>query len=100
MDKRESSANCGSMDLHVSAFSIFKQRLQAIGLLLDNVDAMDEDNEEYVRRLIKKKGPRCFFGNFQGHFKSDCTQFWNAVADGSTLATKRRFPEWRPVEHD
>ena len=28
-----------------------------------------------------KYGPRCFFCNFEGHFKSDCTQFWDAVAD-------------------
>ena len=28
-----------------------------------------------------KYGPRCFFCNLEGHFKSDCTQFWNAVAD-------------------
>ena len=23
----------------------------------------------------------CFFCNLEGHFKSDCTQFWDAVAD-------------------
>ena len=28
-----------------------------------------------------KYGPRCFFCNLEGHFKSDCTQFWDAVAD-------------------
>ena len=28
-----------------------------------------------------KYGPRCFFCNLDGHFKSDCTQFWDAVAD-------------------
>ena len=28
-----------------------------------------------------KYGPRCFFRNLEGHFKSDCTQFWDAVAD-------------------
>ena len=26
-------------------------------------------------------GPRCFFCNLEGHFKSDCTQFWDSVAD-------------------
>ena len=28
-----------------------------------------------------KFGPRCFFCNLEGHFKSDCTQFGDAVAD-------------------
>ena len=28
-----------------------------------------------------KYGPRCFFCNLEGHFKSDCTQIWNAVTD-------------------
>ena len=73
MDKRRSCANCGSMDHHVN--------VKAIGHFLDDVDATDEDHEEYVRGLIMKYGPRCFSCNFEGHFKSDCTQFWDAVAD-------------------
>ena len=28
-----------------------------------------------------KNGPRCFFCNLEGHFNSDCTEFWDAVAD-------------------
>ena len=28
-----------------------------------------------------KYGRRCFFCNLEGHFKSECTQFWDAVAD-------------------
>ena len=28
-----------------------------------------------------KYGPICFFCNLEGHFKSDCTQFLDAVAD-------------------
>ena len=28
-------------------------------------------------------GPKCFFWNLEGHFKSDCTQFWDAVADAN-----------------
>ena len=81
IDKRRSFANCGSMDHHVSAFSAYKQNMKAIGHFLDDVDATDEDHEEYVRGLIMKNGPRCFFCNLKGHFKSDCTQFWDAVAD-------------------
>ena len=81
MDKRRSCANCGSMDHHVSACSAYKQNMNAIGYFLGDVDATDEDHEEYVRGLIMKYGPRCFFCNLEGHFKSDCTQVWDAVAD-------------------
>ena len=81
MDKRRSCANCGSMDHHVSACSAYKQNMKAIGYCLEDADATDEDHEEYVRGLIMKYGPRCFFCNLEGHFKSDCTQFWDAVAD-------------------
>ena len=81
MDKRRSCANCGSMDHHVFACSAYKQNMKAIGYFLDDVDATDEDHEEYVRGLIMKCGPKCFFCNLEGHFKSDCTQFWDAVAD-------------------
>ena len=63
------------------ACSAYKQNMKAIGYFLDDVDATDEDHEEYVRGLIMKYGPRCFFCNLEGHFKSDCTQFWDAVAD-------------------
>ena len=81
MDRRRSCANCGSMDHHVSACSAYKQNMKAIGHFLDEVDATDEDHQEFVRGLIMKYGPRCFFCNLEGHFKSDCTQFWDAVAD-------------------
>ena len=67
MDKRRSCANFGSMDHHVSAYSAYKQNMKAIGHFLDDVDATDatdEDHEEYVRGLIIKYGPRCFFCNF------------------------------------
>ena len=81
LDTKRSCANCGSLDHHVSACSTYKQNRKAIGFFLDDVDATDEDHEEYVRGLIMKYGPRCFFCNLEGHFKSDCTQFWDAVAD-------------------
>ena len=80
-DKRRSCANFGSMDHHVSACSAYKQNMKTIGYFLDDVDATNEDHEEYVRGFIMKYGTRCFFCNLEGHFKSDCTQFWDVVAD-------------------
>ena len=55
--------------------------MKAIGYFLDELDTTYEDHEEYVRGFIMKYGPRCFFCNLQGLFKSDCTQFCDAVAD-------------------
>ena len=82
MDKRRSCANCGSLDHHVPAcFTYNKQNMKAIGYFPDDVDATDEDHEENGRGFIMKYGPRCFFCNLEGHFKSDCTQFWDAVTD-------------------
>ena len=81
IDKRRSCANCSPMNHLVSACSAYKQNMKAIGYFLDDVDATDEHHEEYVRGLITKYAPRCFFCNLEGHFKSDCTQFWDAVAD-------------------
>ena len=99
MDKKRSCANFGSMKPHLSACSAHKQNMKAIGHFLDDVDATDEHHEEYVRGLIMKYGPRCFFCNLEGHFKSDCTQFWDAVADAKHPAMKMRFWASKPVDH-
>ena len=61
MDKRRSCANCGSMGHHVFACSAHKQNMKAIGNCLDDVDATDEDQEVFVRVLIMRYGPKCFF---------------------------------------
>ena len=53
------------MDHHVSACSAYKQNMKAIGYFLDDVDATDEDHEEYVRGLIMKYGPSFFFCNLE-----------------------------------
>ena len=81
MDKKRSCAKCGLMDHHVPACSSCKQNMEATGYLLDDVDATHEGHEVNLRGLMMKSGPRCFFCNLEGHFKSDCIQFWDAVAD-------------------
>ena len=52
-----------------------------IGLSLEDEDASEVDHEKFMRGVIAKFGPGCFFCNLEGLFKSDCPQFWDAVAD-------------------
>ena len=78
MAKRTSERDSAST---YSTYSTYKQKMKAIGYFLDDVGATDEDHENYVRGLIMKPGTKCFFCNLEGHCKSECTQFWVAVAD-------------------
>ena len=71
MDKRRSCANCSSTDHHVSACPTYKQGMKAIGFSLEDEDASELDHEDFMRGVIAKFGPRCFFCNLEGHFKSD-----------------------------
>ena len=56
-------------------------RHKAIGFSLEDEDASELDHEDFMRGVIAKFGPRYFFCNLEGHFISDCPQFWDAVAD-------------------
>ena len=46
--------------------------MKAIGFSLVDEDASELDHEDFMRGVIAKFGPRCFFCNLEGHFKSDC----------------------------
>ena len=81
MDKMRSCANCSSTDHHVSACPTYKQGMNTIGLNLEDEDASEVDHESFMRGVIAKFGPGCFFCNLEGHFKSDCPQFSDDVAD-------------------
>ena len=81
MDKRRSCANCSSTDHHVSSCTTYKQGMKAIGFSLEDKDASEVHPGDFMRGVIANFGPRCFFCNLEGHFKSDCPQYWDAVAD-------------------
>ena len=55
--------------------------MKATGFSLDDENVSEVDHEDFMRGAIAKFGPRCFFCKLEGHFKSDCQQFWDAVAD-------------------
>ena len=64
-----------------SAWPTFKQGMKAIGFRLEDEDASEVNHEDFMRGVIANFGPRCFFCKLECHFKSNCPQFWDAVAD-------------------
>ena len=63
------------------SLSDIQTRHQTIEFCLEEDDASDTDHERTIRILTSKFGPSRFFCNLEGHFKSDCLQFWYAVAE-------------------
>ena len=87
------------MDHYVSACSAYKQNKKAISKFLDDVDATDEDHEQYVRGLIMKYGPRYFFGNLEENSSRIALKFGMQWRTRNIPAMKRRFRASQPVEH-
>ena len=81
IDKRQSCAKCSSTNHLVSACPTYKQGIKSTGFSLEVEDASEVDHEGFMRGVTAKFGLRCFFCNFEGLFKSDFPQFWDAVAD-------------------
>ena len=80
MVKRRSCSNCSSTVYHVSAFPTYKQGIKAIGFCLEDEDASDMDQEDFISGITSKFWPRCFFCNLEGHFKPDLPKLWDAMA--------------------
>ena len=55
--------------------------MKAVGFSLEDEDVSEIDHEDFMRGVFANFGPTCSFCNLEGHFKSDCSQFWYAVAD-------------------
>ena len=69
MDKRRSSANCGSSDHHVADCTTYKHDMKSLGYAPDEEDMSQTEELEFHSGLIIKKGARCFFCNQEGHFR-------------------------------
>ena len=79
MDKRRSCANCGSADHHVADCTTYKQGMMSLGYAPDEEDMSQMEEHEFYSGLIIEIGARCFFCNQEGHFRTDCPLFWEAV---------------------
>ena len=83
IDKRRSSANCGSADHHVADCTTYKQGMKSSGYAPDEEDMSQMEEHQFYSGLIIKIGARCFFCNQEGHFRMDCPLFWEAVKNQS-----------------
>ena len=55
--------------------------VEAVGFRLKNENVSEVNHDDLMRGVIANFGPRCLFCKLGGHFKTNCPQFSNAVAD-------------------
>ena len=75
----------------MSACSTYKHGMKTIGFSLEDEDAREVDHNDFMRVVIAKIGPRCFFCNLEVHFKCDCPQYWETfrmLLQGSRIQSK------------
>ena len=63
--------------------------MKAMGFGLEDEDASEVNHEDFA--VIAKFGPRCFFCNLEGYFKSDCPHFWYAVQTSSIQGIRKLY---------
>ena len=64
--------------------------MKATGFSLEDEDASEVDQEDFMRGVIAKFGPMCFFCNLEGHFKSDCSQVFQILASFQSLRKRQQ----------
>ena len=67
--------------------------MKAIGFSLEDEDASELDHEDFMRGVNAKFGPRCFFCNLEGHFKSDFRNSWMQWQTSSIQGMKKLCQE-------
>ena len=53
----------------MSSCPTYKQGMKSIGFSLEDEDASEVDREVFMRGIIAKFGPRCFFCKLEGQYK-------------------------------
>ena len=77
----------------MSACPTYKQGMKAIGFSLEDEEASEVDHEDFMRGVIAKFGPRCFFCNLADQFKSDCHNSGMQLQTSSIQGMRKLYQE-------